>query len=80
MEPSSYPSGVDLKSPPKTTTQAQLPTIACPAGTIPVLQNGKGDLKTPFSFDPMDNTHRTGEVRLLDNKDKVLYSKLFRYY
>ncbi|XP_062227306.1 protein neprosin-like [Phragmites australis] len=61
MKPSSYPSGIKLKSPSEATIeQAQLTTIACPVGTIPILQNSKSDLKTPFSFDPMDDTNKRG--------------------
>lgn len=64
MEPTSYPSELKMKSSSDTiATEAHLPTIACPKGTIPLLQNSKADLKTRFSFDPIGNTHhRGGEV------------------
>uniref|UniRef100_A0A0E0DBD0 Neprosin activation peptide domain-containing protein n=1 Tax=Oryza meridionalis TaxID=40149 RepID=A0A0E0DBD0_9ORYZ len=50
MEPTSYPSELKIKSSSDTiATEAHLPTIACPKGTIPF-------------FDPMGNTgHRGGE-------------------
>ncbi|XP_015691970.1 uncharacterized protein LOC102707956 [Oryza brachyantha] len=64
MEPTSYPSELKIKSSSETTTtEAHLPTIACPKGTIPLLQNSKVDLKTQFSFDPMGNTRSYGGER-----------------
>ncbi|XP_015635218.1 protein neprosin [Oryza sativa Japonica Group] len=64
MEPTSYPSELKIKSSSDTiATEAHLPTIACPKGTIPLLQNSKADLKTQFSFDPIGNTHHRGGER-----------------
>ncbi|XP_062217851.1 protein neprosin-like [Phragmites australis] len=42
MKPSSYPSGLDIQSElPPNISQAQLPNIECPGGTIPILRKIK---------------------------------------
>uniref|UniRef100_A0A0E0KN49 Neprosin PEP catalytic domain-containing protein n=1 Tax=Oryza punctata TaxID=4537 RepID=A0A0E0KN49_ORYPU len=64
MAPTSYPLELKIKSSSDTTAkEAHLPTIACPKGTIPLLQNSKADLKTQLSFDPIGNARHHGGER-----------------
>uniref|UniRef100_A0A0E0K6A1 Neprosin PEP catalytic domain-containing protein n=1 Tax=Oryza punctata TaxID=4537 RepID=A0A0E0K6A1_ORYPU len=60
MEPSSFPKGLDIKSPLEgAVLQAQLSTIDCPIGTIPILHSNN-----------MDNTmvQRIGELASNDSR------------
>uniref|UniRef100_A0A0E0K655 Neprosin PEP catalytic domain-containing protein n=1 Tax=Oryza punctata TaxID=4537 RepID=A0A0E0K655_ORYPU len=46
MEPSSFPIGLDIKLPlVSAVSQAQLSTIDCPIGTVPILRNNKVDTR-----------------------------------
>ncbi|KAL6911975.1 hypothetical protein ACP4OV_000780 [Aristida adscensionis] len=53
MEPTSYPSGLEIQSElPANISQAQLPNIRCPKGTIPILRKAK--------------VHKEGTIPLID--------------
>ncbi|KAL6859132.1 hypothetical protein ACP4OV_018134 [Aristida adscensionis] len=57
MKPSSYPSVIKQKSQSEARIeQVQLTTVACPEGTIPIIQNVKGDPERlcKVSFNPLD--------------------------
>ncbi|CAM0943474.1 unnamed protein product [Alopecurus aequalis] len=62
MEPSSFPEGMDTISPlPNFESHAQLPTIECPTGTVPILRDPRRDNISPRSTDEVIANHKRGE-------------------
>ena len=44
MKPSSFLPGLNITSPPQVwDSNKQLPVVECPTGTVPILQNNKGE-------------------------------------
>jgi hypothetical protein len=64
MKPSSYPAELHSWSLSETAnSMAQLPFVACPDGSIPILQDRKDGKIDISNFHPMANVGK-GEVRL----------------
>jgi hypothetical protein len=63
MKPSSYPSELHSWALTEATnSMAQLPFVACPEGSIPILQDRKDGKIDISNYHPMDNAGK-GEVR-----------------
>ncbi|KAL6620324.1 hypothetical protein ACP70R_035463 [Stipagrostis hirtigluma subsp. patula] len=60
MKPSSYPSEIYPRSSSAAATGSQLPNIACPPGTIPILRNNKCELMESLSFSMTDEEEAYG--------------------
>ena len=44
MKPSTFLPGLNIRSPPQVwDSNKQLPVVECPTGTVPILQNNKGE-------------------------------------
>ena len=65
MKPSSFLPGLNIRSPPQVwDSNKQLPIVECPTGTVPILQNNKGETMSILSSIRQDGNGRA-EVILL---------------
>ncbi|KQJ92463.1 hypothetical protein BRADI_4g43816v3 [Brachypodium distachyon] len=75
MKPSSYPYELHNRSLSLATNSlAQLPTISCPRGTVPILQNSKGGIKKIEGFHRMQDPH--GELAIMKTVDDMYGSRV----
>ncbi|KQJ92419.2 hypothetical protein BRADI_4g43815v3 [Brachypodium distachyon] len=75
MKPSSYPYELRNRSLSLATNSlAQLLTISCPRGTVPILQNSKGDIKKIEGFPRMQDPH--GEMSIVKTVDDIYGSRV----
>uniref|UniRef100_A0ACD5ZEP7 Uncharacterized protein n=1 Tax=Avena sativa TaxID=4498 RepID=A0ACD5ZEP7_AVESA len=74
MEPSSFPLGMDIKSPSQhVISPAQPPIIECPIGTIPILRNHRRDHITRQDIDEVAVTNNQQEEAGIEYRDDYIY-------
>ncbi|PNT65518.1 uncharacterized protein LOC112272471 [Brachypodium distachyon] len=75
MKPNSYPYELHNRSLSLSTKSlAQLPTISCPRGTVPILQDTKGDIKNSEGFHTLDGPR--GELAMIKTVDEIFGSRV----
>ncbi|KQJ92458.1 hypothetical protein BRADI_4g43811v3 [Brachypodium distachyon] len=75
MKPSFYPYELQNRSSSVATKSlAQVPTVSCPRGTVPILQDRKGDITNFEGFHTMDGP--SGELAVIKTVDDIYGSRV----